>query len=80
MRQTPEGILLETVDEVLEAVGGTFKAAELAGIGPPGVSNWRSRGRIAPEKSMIFAQALRPLGKIACPSVFGIEAPEAVQT
>lgn len=77
MRETPEGTILETVGEVVEAVGGTFEAAKLAGITPPGVSNWRTRGRIPPEKSMIFAEALKPLGKLASPDVFGFEPAEA---
>lgn len=77
MRETPEGTVLETVDEVVEAVGGTADAAKLAGITPPGVSNWLSRGRIPPAKSMIFADALKPLGKIASPDVFGFETSEA---
>lgn len=77
MRETPEGMILETVDEVIDAVGGTADAAKIAGVKPPGVSNWRARGRIPADKSMIFAEALRPLGKSASPSVFGIEPAEA---
>ncbi len=77
MRETPEGTILETAAEVIDAVGGTFDAAKLAGISPPGVSNWRSRGRIPAEKSLIFAEALRPLGKLASPDVFGFESAEA---
>lgn len=77
MRETPEGILLETVDEVVDAVGGTADAAKLAGIKPPGVSMWRSRGRIPADKSMIFAVALDRLGKKASSSVFGFETAEA---
>jgi len=64
--------MLSTVDEVIEAVGGTAAAAKLAGVNPPAVSNWRSRGRIASEKFMIFAEALRPHGKEAAPEVFGM--------
>lgn len=77
MRETPEGIILETVDEVIDAVGGTAEAAKLAGIKPPGVSNWRSRGRIPPDKSMIIAETLKAFGKTASPTVFGFEPAEA---
>lgn len=80
MRETPEGIVLETVDEVVDAVGGTFEAAKIAGLTPPGVSNWRSRQRIPGNKSMIFAEALKPLGKTASPCVFGFEPAEARTT
>lgn len=69
--------MLSTVDEVIEAVGGTAAAAKLAGVGPPAVSNWRSRGRIASEKFMIFAAALRANGKEASPDVFGMDRLEA---
>lgn len=70
-------IMLSTVDEVIEAVGGTAAAARLAGVGAPAVSNWRSRGRIASEKFMIFADALREGGKEASPDVFGMDRIEA---
>lgn len=76
MRDTPAGIVLETVDEVIAAVGGTFDAAKLAGVKPSGVSNWKARGRIAGGKSMIFAEALRPHGKSIDPKVFGFEPAE----
>lgn len=76
MHATFDGIMLDTVDEVVDAVGGTFGAAKLAGVSPSGVSNWRARGRIPADKSMIFAEALKPLGKTANPNVFGIELAE----
>jgi DNA-binding transcriptional regulator YdaS (Cro superfamily) len=68
---------LATVDDVIEAVGGTAAAAALAGVKPPAASNWRARGRIPPGKSMIFAEALKQRGKEANPSVFGLEIVEA---
>ena len=42
--------MLSTVDDVIEALGGTAAAADLAGVKPPAVSNWRERGRIAQDK------------------------------
>lgn len=69
--------MLSTVDEVIEAVGGTAAAAGIAGVSPPAVSNWRGRGRIPSEKFMIFAAALRGLGKEASPDVFGMDRTEA---
>lgn len=69
--------MLRTVDDVIEAVGGTAKAAALAGVKLPAVSNWRSRGQIASDKFIIFSTELERIGKTAAPSVFGLEAAEA---
>ena len=68
--------MLKTVDDVIDAVGGTSAAASLAGVKLSAVSNWRARGRIASEKFMIFAEALRARGKKASPVVFGFDAAE----
>jgi hypothetical protein len=64
--------MLETVEAVIEAVGGDAEAAKLAGVGASAVSNWKARGRIASGKAMIFTEALRALGKAADPAVFGM--------
>jgi hypothetical protein len=69
--------MLSTVDEIIDAVGGTAAAAGICGVGLSAVSNWRSRGRIPSEKFMIFADALKRLGKKASPSLFGFETAEA---
>lgn len=69
--------MLTSVDEIIEALGGTSAVAGLAGVGQSAVSNWRSRGRIPPEKFMIFTEALGKAGKEAQPSVFGFETAEA---
>jgi hypothetical protein len=64
---------LRTVDEVINAVGGTAAAAALAGVKTPAVSNWRARGRIPSNKSKMFADRLAQLGKSAEPALFGLE-------
>lgn len=64
--------MLETVEAVIEAVGGDAEAAKLAGVGASAVSNWKARGRIAAGKAMIFTDALARVGKVASPSVFGM--------
>ena len=65
--------MLTAVNDVIDAVGGTAAAAELAGVGSSAVSMWRSRGRIPSEKYMIFVAALceRGLGT-PDPTVFGM--------
>lgn len=39
---------LKTVEQVIEAFGGTSATAEWAGVGPSAVSNWISKGFIPP--------------------------------
>ena len=65
--------MLGTVDSVIEAVGGPSAAASLAGVGLPAVSNWKSRGKIAQGKFVLFRDALAAKGLEAAPSVFGFD-------
>lgn len=68
--------MLDTVDEVIEAVGGDAAACSLAGVGPSAISNWRSRGKIAQDNFLLFRDALAAVGKEAAPSVFGFKVAE----
>lgn len=68
--------MLETVDSVIEAVGGPSAAASLAGVGLPAVSNWKARGKIARDKSELFRLALAAKGLEAAPAVFGFKIAE----
>ena len=67
--------MLETVDSVIDAVGGATAAASLAGVGLPAVSNWRARGKIARGKFVLFRDALAAKGLEAAPAVFGFKQP-----
>jgi hypothetical protein len=71
--------MIETVDEVIKALGGTAAAASLAGVRPPAVSNWSKRGRISQDKFMIVRDALAAMGKEAAPSVFGFKEAETTE-
>jgi hypothetical protein len=71
-----------SVDEVVEAVGGTFKAAALvrkAGLScqPPAISNARARGTLPPATFLIFAEALAERGYRAPPELWRIKEPRA---
>lgn len=68
--------MLDTVDSVIEAVGGPAAAASLAGVGAPAVSNWRARGKIAKSKLLLFRDALAVRGLEASPTVFGLKVRE----
>ena len=65
--------MLNTVDDVIETLGGATAVAALAGVGVPAVSNWSKRGRISQGSFMIVRDALAALGKEAAPSVFGFK-------
>ena len=73
--------MLRTIDEVLEALGGPAKVADLCGVGVSAVSNWKSRGCIASGKFLVITEALRAIGKTVDPAVFGMTAarPEEVR-
>lgn len=68
--------MLNSAEQVIEALGGIHAAAELAGVGPTAVWNWRARGRIPAELLLIFSDALKRDRLRADPSVFGVRAPE----
>ncbi len=66
--------MLKSVEDVVEAVGGTFAAAALTGVTPPAVSNWKERRFIPSEYFALFSDKLTRLGKEADRSVFGFKA------
>lgn len=65
--------MISTVDDVIEALGGSGATASLVGLGTSAVSNWIARGKIAPDKFLIIKAALADLGKDVDPSVFGFK-------
>lgn len=65
--------MLDTVDSVIQAVGGASKAAALAGVRLPAVSNWKARGKIASDKADLFRNAVGALGLEINPRVFGFK-------
>lgn len=67
--------MLETVDAVIDAVGGSAAAASLGGVKAPAVSNWKARGGIPSELYLIFRDELARFGHAARPAVFGLKEP-----
>jgi hypothetical protein len=64
--------MLNTVDEVIEAVGGEEVAADLAGVGITAVLNWKGRDKkIPPKHFFLFSTALARRRLKVAPSVFG---------
>lgn len=66
--------MLTSVEQVIDALGGTFKAAEAAKVGPSAVSNWKARGRIPSDRFFVVTEALQREGKAASPALFGFAA------
>lgn len=64
--------VLNSVAEIVEAVGGPAAAAALAGVETTSaVSNWKARGQIPPEHFFAFGRAVKDAGKQVNPAVFG---------
>lgn len=47
-----------TPSEIIDALGGTFRVAELCEVKPPSVSEWRKHG--IPRARLMFLRAVRP--------------------
>ncbi|MDF3188056.1 hypothetical protein [Pseudomonas paracarnis] len=45
-------------NEIIDALGGTFRVAELCEVRPPSVSDWRKHG--IPRARMMFLRIARP--------------------
>lgn len=68
-------LILNTPDEVIDALGGTKAAAEKLRQSMQTVSNWR-RGRIPPEHFLSVTTALGQ--QQISPDVFGMKRPAVV--
>jgi len=67
--------VLSTVDEVIEALGGTEKVQTLTSAkSPQMISNWRARGFPA-RLYLVMSDALERLGKSAPATLWGIDEP-----
>lgn len=47
-----------TPNEIIDALGGTFRVAELCEVKPPSVSDWRKNG--IPRARLMFLRVARP--------------------
>lgn len=63
MTLNKEYLIIDSMNaiELIEKLGGTSRVAELAGVKPPSVSEWKSGNRI-PRESLIF---LAPIAEAA---------------
>lgn len=65
----PIKITPQTVDDVIDALGGTHAAAQLFGVTDAAVANWRVRG-LPPRRFLTFRAVLASRGIAAPPSLF----------
>jgi hypothetical protein len=66
--------MLKTASEVIEALGGTTKAARRLGQQPNTVGNWKMRGRIPPDYFLAVHGVLLELDEQVSPDIFGMKA------
>ena len=70
----PMLIVLSTVDDVIDALGGTYETARLLDLKyPQPVSQWRKRARLPADKFLIMQSELEKRGKTAPPELWGIK-------
>jgi hypothetical protein len=67
---------LQTVDEVIDALGGTVETSRKAGVSPSQVSGWRVTKRLGAKTFLVLSQELDAQGYTAPPELWGIEQPE----
>ncbi|MCD9819761.1 hypothetical protein [Bradyrhizobium japonicum] len=78
IRDAAELPLLETVEAVIEALGGRMAVAELTGRLPQQVTNWRIAGTFAPTTFLVMTTALAATGKRAAPRLWRMDEPAAL--
>jgi hypothetical protein len=67
--------VLDTVDAVIEALGGRLAVAALTGRSPQQVTNWRAACRFSPTTFLIMTSALAALGLRAAPRLWRMDEP-----
>ncbi len=67
---------LESVDQVIDRLGGTGRVAVLVGRSPQAVSNWRAQKRISPCLYLMMVSALADRRCGADPALWGMVAPK----
>lgn len=63
---------INSIEELIDALGGDTVLASELGISQPGVGNWKVRGFIPPGWHMRLFAELRKRGQTMNPEVFGM--------
>lgn len=72
--------ILETTEQVIEALGGNGPVAEITLSKPNAVSNWRGFKTFPSNTFIVMTVALRLIGKTAPPSLWGMKLPAEQET
>lgn len=75
IRETEFGPVLDTVDAVIEALGGRLAVAALTSRKPQQVTNWRAAGTFAPTTFLIMTSALAARRQRAAPRLWRMDGP-----
>lgn len=67
---------INSIDELVDVLGGDTVLSARLGISQPGVANWKVRGQIPPGWHMRLFADVRKKGLTLNPDVFGMTAEE----
>lgn len=70
----PSAVATKSVWALIDALGGTFAVAEITGLKPSAVSNWKARGRIPPKEYLLLSRHLVSMDKAIDPAAFNFAA------
>lgn len=70
--------MLESIEDVIAALGGFQATADEAGVTVTAVYNWKKRNAIPSDKFLVISAALKKRSKKVSSSIFGFaDQPEA---
>lgn len=77
IRAASEMPVLETVDSVIEALGGSMAVVRLTGRSRQAVTNWRAAGAFSSATFLVMTTALAATGRRASPRLWRMDEPVA---
>jgi predicted SpoU family rRNA methylase len=77
IRDAAETPVLETVDAVIEALGGPMAVVRLTGRSRQAVTNWRAAGAFSSPTFLVMTTALAAAGLSAAPRLWRMDEPVA---
>lgn len=75
IRDAVELPLLDTVEAVIEALGGTMAVVRLTGRSRQNVTNWRAAGNFSSTTFLVMTTALAAAGLRAAPRLWRMDEP-----
>lgn len=75
IRLTAGTPVLETVEDVIEALGGPMSVVQLTGRSRQNVNNWRANGWFSSTTFLVMTTALDAIGMRAAPRLWRMDEP-----